>query len=288
MKSNSNIDLAGNELQNAAIHNLSTAPTDPAVGQLYFNTSDSTTYQWTGTEWVAMKGITMVQNQGWIDIWLVEDGLYYLNEVWNIKAGGTYKGAATGGLLKVQTLNGEKKFYLLDHNHNYFEGYARSSGYGDIRQYMLYPFKGALSSQSGITGLVPAPSTADRNKFLCGDGTWKEGPKTLRIIFGNVYDREHHIDYWVPQKTKSTYYTINELTQLLQEGYMIIAIAGTSSAAGNYYYPDVRWNGQTSNQLLFRKTGVEDGRFMSRLLELNSSDYPGYGEVWKINTEFSI
>lgn len=56
MKSNSNIDLAGNELQNAAIHNLSTAPTDPAVGQLYFNTSDSTTYQWTGTAWVPMKG----------------------------------------------------------------------------------------------------------------------------------------------------------------------------------------------------------------------------------------
>lgn len=31
---------------------------------------------------------------------------------------------------------------------------------------------GATSSSNGTRGLVPAPTSADRNKFLCGDGTW--------------------------------------------------------------------------------------------------------------------
>lgn len=35
-------------------------------------------------------------------------------------------------------------------------------------------FEGATSSADGTHGLVPAPLMADRDKFLCGDGTWKE------------------------------------------------------------------------------------------------------------------
>ena len=35
-------------------------------------------------------------------------------------------------------------------------------------------FEGATSSADGTHGLVPAPLIADKDKFLCGDGTWKE------------------------------------------------------------------------------------------------------------------
>lgn len=34
-------------------------------------------------------------------------------------------------------------------------------------------FEGATSSTAGSTGIVPAPSSGDNVKFLCGDGTWQ-------------------------------------------------------------------------------------------------------------------
>lgn len=37
---------------------------------------------------------------------------------------------------------------------------------------VLVTFKGATTSQAGAQGLVPAPSSAERSKFLRGDGTW--------------------------------------------------------------------------------------------------------------------
>ena len=34
-------------------------------------------------------------------------------------------------------------------------------------------FTGATSIVSGSSGLVPAPTTSDTTKFLCGDGSWQ-------------------------------------------------------------------------------------------------------------------
>ena len=54
----SSVDLNKNELQNAAVHNLGTAPANPVEGQLYYDTTggDKEVYVWNGSAWVSMSG----------------------------------------------------------------------------------------------------------------------------------------------------------------------------------------------------------------------------------------
>lgn len=51
-----NLDLAKNQILNAAIQNLSSAPSSPVAGQIYYNTSDSRMYFWDNSTWVDMSG----------------------------------------------------------------------------------------------------------------------------------------------------------------------------------------------------------------------------------------
>lgn len=51
-----NLDLAKNQILNAAIQNLSSAPSSPVQGQVYYNTLDYRIYFWDGTSWVDMSG----------------------------------------------------------------------------------------------------------------------------------------------------------------------------------------------------------------------------------------
>ena len=52
MKYLSNFDLCQNELQNAVLQNLATAPNNPKMGQIYFDSASSKFYGYNGTAWV--------------------------------------------------------------------------------------------------------------------------------------------------------------------------------------------------------------------------------------------
>lgn len=45
------IDLNKNELQNAVVQPLTTAPSNPQLGQIYYNSTDKVMYQYSGTAW---------------------------------------------------------------------------------------------------------------------------------------------------------------------------------------------------------------------------------------------
>jgi hypothetical protein len=51
-----NLDLSKNQLLNVALQNLSSAPSAPVAGQIYFNTTDARIYFWDGTAWVDISG----------------------------------------------------------------------------------------------------------------------------------------------------------------------------------------------------------------------------------------
>ena len=52
------IDLNKNELQNAVIQNLATAPGTPARGQTYFDTVANTPMSWSGSAWLTANNVT--------------------------------------------------------------------------------------------------------------------------------------------------------------------------------------------------------------------------------------
>jgi len=49
------VDIVKNELRNAVMQNLGTAPAAPVKGLMYFNSTDNTFYWYDGTQWVAAK-----------------------------------------------------------------------------------------------------------------------------------------------------------------------------------------------------------------------------------------
>ena len=57
------INLSKNELQNAVIQPLAAAPSSPALGQIYYNSTDHTLYQYNGTAWAACGAVVSVNGK---------------------------------------------------------------------------------------------------------------------------------------------------------------------------------------------------------------------------------
>lgn len=54
----SDINFGQNQLKNAALDNRTSAPLNPVVGQIYYNTLEKQTYIWDGTKWMLLSGNT--------------------------------------------------------------------------------------------------------------------------------------------------------------------------------------------------------------------------------------
>src|SRR5215475_5520919 len=54
------VDIVKNELRNAVMQNLGSAPAAPVKGLMYFNSTDNTFYWYDGTTWQAAKGGTPI------------------------------------------------------------------------------------------------------------------------------------------------------------------------------------------------------------------------------------
>ena len=56
MKFVTNLDLNKNELQNARVQNLATAPSSPVEGQIYYDTGDDIVYFRNASAWINIAG----------------------------------------------------------------------------------------------------------------------------------------------------------------------------------------------------------------------------------------
>ena len=52
-----NVDLNQNEIQNVSLQKLTTAPSNPTKGQVYYNTVDNRSYYWNGSQWMGMDSV---------------------------------------------------------------------------------------------------------------------------------------------------------------------------------------------------------------------------------------
>lgn len=84
-----NIDLNKNELQNAVIQPLATAPTNPVLGQIYYNSAESALFQFNGTDWQRVGVVyEQISDDGKVITGLAEDGTVTTVNVKDLKLKG--------------------------------------------------------------------------------------------------------------------------------------------------------------------------------------------------------
>ena len=100
------VDLNQNELQNAVLQNLATAPENPVAGQMYFNTADNISYTFDGTNWIT--GTTYEFTNGLT----LADGVVTLDKATTAAIGGVIVGTnidVSNGTISVKDATSAQK-----------------------------------------------------------------------------------------------------------------------------------------------------------------------------------
>ena len=119
----------------------------------------------------ATDDLNNIKNVGWYKIIPVNDVILVKNI-----PNGTYPTGISNfpSFLEVQKVNDTSLFQRLRTiNGEYFERYYTSGGLWSNWDRPLAPMKGASTTITGKSGLVPTPSAGNSNRFLSSAGTWK-------------------------------------------------------------------------------------------------------------------
>lgn len=107
-------------------------------------------------------------------------------------------------------------------------------------------FVGATSSVAGSAGLVPAPTTADPDKFLKGDGTWGSAAAEPTKFYSLRPSHSGAGIYLYKDSARTTYATYQDVVDALQSGngvdFVILGDGVTydqHNIACTYYYDNI-------------------------------------------------
>lgn len=103
-----NLDLKKNEIQNAVIQPLSTAPSNPRAGQIYYNTTDKNIYRYDGTSWVTYQTPISTVSGSTISI----DSAPTENSTNLVTSGGVYTAIQSGGGTDLPSQTGHSGEFL--------------------------------------------------------------------------------------------------------------------------------------------------------------------------------
>jgi len=159
MKILTNYDFNQNQITNAVIQNLATAPSTPVQGQVYFNTTSKRLFSWNGTEWIGADatGATMTG----ADIVAAINGTTSLIDNDNLSS------AANNAINKA---------------HDATHASSHITGGSDV-------IASFTSTASGLTPLSGGGTT----KYLRADGTWVVPPDTDTIYEHPTGDGSSHV-----------------------------------------------------------------------------------------------
>ena len=222
-----NINLNQNELQNAVVQPLATAPSSPKLAQIYYNSTDKCLYQYDGSAW---KRVGVIYEEasaaGKVLSGLAADGTVYTAQVKDLQLKGIT--AISGGYV-AEGDSLETAILALDQAVQ-----NAVAGGGEVNQF-------AFSNVKVGSVTISATGKTDTIEFIAGSNV---------TLTPNATGKTITVSVTVPTK-------VSELTN--DANY----IDKTVNNLENYYSKSETYTQTEVNTLLDKKVSKEDGKGLS-------------------------